>query len=42
MPYEGLDGVATIVASSPPYNPRAIDVEGVRALLESAYRGTRP
>ena len=42
MPYEGLDRVATAVAGNPPANPRPVDVQGVRALLEDAYRGRKP
>jgi maleylacetate reductase len=42
MPYDGLDRAASMVAGNPPSNPRAIDLEGVRTLLEDAFRGRRP
>jgi alcohol dehydrogenase class IV len=42
MSYDGLDRVAETVAANPPYNPRPIDVQGVRTLLEDAFRGKRP
>jgi alcohol dehydrogenase class IV len=42
MPHDGLDRVATAIAENPPANPRPIDVDGIRTLLERAYRGTRP
>jgi alcohol dehydrogenase class IV len=42
MSYDGLDRVATLVTASPPYNPRAIDFQGVRTVLEDAFRGKRP
>jgi alcohol dehydrogenase class IV len=42
MREDGLDRAAQRAAENPPPNPRPIDYEGVRALLEAAYRGERP
>jgi maleylacetate reductase len=42
MPEDGLDRAAALTVDKPPPNPRPIEYEGVRALLENAYRGTRP
>lgn len=42
MRYEDLDEAARIVAESPLWNPRAVEVAGIRELLEDAYWGRRP
>ena len=42
MAESDLDKAADIATTNPYYNPRAIDREGVRQLLENAYRGVRP
>jgi len=39
MPADQLDRAARIVVEHPYYNPRTIEFEGVRRLLENAYRG---
>jgi alcohol dehydrogenase class IV len=42
MPAEGLDRAAKLATENPYYNPRPVDYQGVRQLLENAYHGTRP
>jgi alcohol dehydrogenase class IV len=42
MPRDGLDRAATLATENPYYNPRPIDVQSVRQLLENAYQGRRP
>jgi len=42
MRHEDLDRAARLATERPYDNPRPIDYEGVRQLLEDAYRGTRP
>jgi maleylacetate reductase len=42
MPADGLDQAAKLALESAYYNPRPLDYDGVRQLLENAYRGTRP
>jgi alcohol dehydrogenase class IV len=42
MREDNLDQAARLATVSPYYNPRPIDYAGVRALLENAYRGSRP
>jgi maleylacetate reductase len=42
MPVDGLDRAAEIATQSPYYNPRPVEYEGVRKLLEDAYYGKRP
>jgi alcohol dehydrogenase class IV len=42
MPEDGLDRAAKIVVEHPYYNPRPVEYEGVRQLLENAYRGATP
>jgi len=39
---ENLDRAADIATGSPYYNPRPVDRDGVRALLDDAYHGRRP
>ena len=39
MPEDGLDRAAKIVVEHPYYNPRRVEYEGIRHLLENAYRG---
>jgi len=39
MPEDGLDRAARIVVEHPYYNPRPVEYEGIRQLLEDAYRG---
>ncbi|PYS00866.1 MAG: maleylacetate reductase [Acidobacteria bacterium] len=42
MPYEGLDRAAKLVAENPYYNPRPVEYDSVRQLLENAYHGKSP
>jgi maleylacetate reductase len=42
MPADGLDRAADLVTSRPYYNPRIVDYDSVRQLLERAYRGDPP
>jgi maleylacetate reductase len=42
MPLDGLDRAATLATTNPYYNPRPIDLQSVRQLLENAYYGKRP
>jgi alcohol dehydrogenase class IV len=42
MPEDGLDRAAALATTNPYYNPRPVDYEGIRALLENAYQGRRP
>ncbi len=39
---ENLDRAAEIATGSPYYNPRPVNRDGVRALLDDAYHGRRP
>ena len=39
---KNLDQAADIATASPYYNPRPVDRDGVRALLDDAYHGRRP
>ena len=43
VPEDGLDGVADLVATDAYYsNPRPIERDGIRALLDNAWHGRRP
>lgn len=42
MPMEGLDRAARLAASSPYWNPRRIEVQALRQLLQDAWDGRRP
>lgn len=42
MREEDLDRAAQLAADTPPWNPRAVTVQDVRALLEDAFLGHRP
>jgi len=42
MPFDGLDRAAEIATQNPYYNPRPVEYEGVRQLLDDAYYGQRP
>jgi maleylacetate reductase len=42
MPPEGLDRAADLAVASPYPNPRPLDREGIRALLDDAFHGRRP
>jgi alcohol dehydrogenase class IV len=42
MPLDGLERAARLATESPYYNPRPVDYDGVRQLLEDAYYGRRP
>ena len=42
MPEEAIDRAARLATTDPYYNPRPIEYDGIRALLEDAYRGRRP
>jgi maleylacetate reductase len=42
MRYEDLDRAADLASQNPYYNPRPITRDGIRALLEAAFLGSRP
>jgi maleylacetate reductase len=42
MRADDLDEAARLSVNPPPWNPRAVDFDGVRALLEEAFLGRRP
>ncbi len=42
MPEDGLDRAAQLATENPYYNPRPVEYEAVRKLLEDAYHGRRP
>lgn len=42
MPEDGLDRAAQLATENPYYNPRPVELEAVRQLLDDAYRGKRP
>lgn len=42
MPETGLDLAADLAAADPYWNPRPIEREGIRALLDDAWHGRRP
>jgi maleylacetate reductase len=42
MKEEGIERAATLATESPYWNPRPIEREPIRALLERAFRGARP
>lgn len=42
LPEDVLDEAAALVAAETHANPRAVDVASVRAMLDDAWRGTRP
>jgi maleylacetate reductase len=42
MPLAGLDKAADLAAANPYWNPRPIERESIRALLDDAYHGRRP
>jgi alcohol dehydrogenase class IV len=42
MPEDGLDKAADIAVVSPYWNPRPIERNAIRALLQDAYDGRRP
>jgi alcohol dehydrogenase class IV len=42
MPADGLDRAAILVVEHAYYNPRPVDFEGIRRLLERAYEGLKP
>jgi alcohol dehydrogenase class IV len=42
MPADGLDRAARLASENPYYNPRPVDHDGVRKLLEDAWQGRRP
>ncbi len=42
MPADGVERAAAMAVESPYWNPRPVEREAVRALLERAYRGARP
>lgn len=42
MPENALDRAAELAVASPYWNPRPIDQDGIRALLDDAYHGRRP
>lgn len=42
MPEAGLERAAELATSSPYWNPRPVDIGGVRALLDDAFYGRRP
>jgi maleylacetate reductase len=42
MRYDDLDLAAELASKNPYYNPRPITRDGIRALLEAAFYGSRP
>jgi maleylacetate reductase len=42
MPQDGLDKASDIAAKNPYWNPRPIERDAIRELLENAYHGRRP
>jgi maleylacetate reductase len=42
MPREGIDRAAVLAVASPYPNPRPLEREGIRALLDDAFHGRRP
>lgn len=42
MPEAGLDRAADLAVANPYWNPRPIDRDGIRALLDDAWHGRRP
>ena len=42
MPADGLDRAAQLATENPYYNPRPVEQEAVRRLLDDAYYGRRP
>jgi maleylacetate reductase len=42
MKAEDLDRAAQLATEHPYYNPRALDIRAIRALLEDAFHGRRP
>jgi alcohol dehydrogenase class IV len=42
MPADGLDRAADLAVQNPYYNPRPIERDAIRALLQRAYDGDRP
>jgi maleylacetate reductase len=42
MKAEDLDRAAQLATERPYYNPRALDIRAIRALLEDAFHGRRP
>jgi len=42
MPEDGLDRTAQLATENPYYNPRPVEYEAVRRLLDDAYHGRRP
>jgi maleylacetate reductase len=42
MRYEDLDRAADLASQNPYYNPRPVTRDGIRALLENAFSGSRP
>ena len=42
MPADGLDRAAQLATENPYYNPRPVEQEAVRHLLDDAYHGKRP
>ncbi len=42
MPESGLDEAARLVVSSPPWNPRPVDLAGVKEILVRSFKGQRP
>ena len=42
MPENELDRAAELTVASPYWNPRQVDQDAIRALLDDAYHGRRP
>lgn len=42
MHVQDLDRAADIALANPYWNPRPIEREAIRTLLQAAYEGTRP
>jgi alcohol dehydrogenase class IV len=42
MPADGLDRAAELAVTNPYWNPRPLEREAIRALLQAAWEGRRP
>ena len=42
MPEEGLDRAVELALANPYWNPRPLEREGIRSLLDDAWHGRRP
>jgi alcohol dehydrogenase class IV len=42
MPADGIDRAARLATENPYYNPRPVEYEGIKRLLDDAFWGKRP